>query len=352
MNLLEYEAKRILNAYAVPVPQGVVVKNDILPKFQSRVVVKSQVPVGGRGKAGGIRLVGSQDELDTAIREIRELTIKGYRPTTLLLEEALDIDHEYYLSLLINREKSAIEVVAHIDGGVEVESNDSSDFYRRTITKLSIDAIGQELADYLELPEKCFTLTDVLEKLYACFVANDALLIEINPLVVTTEGAFVAGDCKMTLDSAARFRHKEWDFTEKPASANFVTLDKEGNIATIANGAGLAMATVDAVKDAGLTPANFLDIGGNATTEGILESFNRLVKFNNLTNIVINIFGGIVRCDTVARAIIEARRAIPSLPTLQIRLSGTNSVEARALLEKEGLVLHDTLESCLTEIRR
>lgn len=352
MNLLEYEAKAILSSSGILVPYGRVVRDSTVPDVGFPTIVKSQIPIGGRGKAGGVRLVNDTEELRQAIMAIMILDIKGFTPTSVLVEEALDIEREYYLSIVIDRTSSSIELVVHTEGGIEVESNDSEEFYRRRLSGVSVDAIGQELADYLNLPEKAFILIDLIEKLLACFINSDALMIEINPLVLTASGDLVAGDCKMTLDNAARFRHEDWDFEHMSASTNFVTLDEAGTIATIVNGAGLAMATVDAVRGAGLTPANFLDIGGNATTEGVINSFNQLVKYNNLTNIIINIFGGIVRCDTVARAIIEARHAIPTLPPLLIRLSGTNSVEARALLEKEGLVLHDTLESCLTEITR
>lgn len=351
MNLLEYEAKNILGACGVPIPRGRVFRDTFGSEPPAPCVVKSQVPTGGRGKAGGIAVVETVEELLPTIERIKKTEIKGHLPKSLLLEEVLDIMREYYLSIMVNRSTAAIELVAHRNGGIEVESNDSDDFFRRTLTPGIVDAVGQEMADYLDLADKCFVLTDILDKLYDCLVSSDALLIEINPLVLTRDGELVAGDCKMTLDNAARFRHDDWDFEAEQQSANFVTLDENGTIATIANGAGLAMATVDAVKDAGHIPANFLDIGGNATTEGILDSFNQLVEFPHLTNIIINIFGGIVRCDTVARAIIEARAAIPTLPPLLIRLSGTNAAEARTLLESEGLVLHETLESCLEEIR-
>lgn len=350
MNLLEFEAKNILGRYRVPIPRGEVAKSTAAPFLPC--VLKSQVPVGGRGKAGGIRVVASHDEYVEAFDTIKHLSIKGYLPTSILCEEVIAIDKEYYLAVMVDRTHSRIEIVAHHEGGIEVESHDNDEFYHREITSATIDAIGQELADYLDISGKYHLLADLLQQLLECFKGSDALLTEINPLILTKEGKLVAGDCKMTLDNAAAFRHEEWDFSETSQSANFVTLDPDGTVATIANGAGLAMATVDAVKDAGLRPANFLDIGGNATKDGIVDSFNQLVKFNNLTNIIINIFGGIVQCDTVARAIIEAQRTAPSLPALQIRLSGTNADIARDLLYTEGLVLHDTLEDCLEEIVR
>jgi succinyl-CoA synthetase beta subunit len=351
MKLLEYEAKNILKSYTVPVPDGQVTTGAIdditLPS-----VIKSQVPVGGRGKAGGIKVVTDRQSLERAVSDVLDLEIKGHKPQSVLCEELIDIDRELYLSLAVDRPSSSIVLMAHADGGIEVESHDSTEFFRQTITTGTVDAIGQMLADFYELPEKSFILTDLVENLLKCTVGSDALLVEINPLILTKSGALIAGDCKMTLDNAAAFRHKDWDFEDKPQNANFITLNEAGTVATIANGAGLAMATVDAVKAAGFVPANFLDIGGNATTEGILESFNQIVKFSQVNHIIINIFGGIVRCDTVANAIIEAKSAIPSLPTLLVRLSGTNADLARELLEAHGMTLYDTLEDCLEELPR
>ncbi|OYW85694.1 hypothetical protein B7Z17_01845, partial [Candidatus Saccharibacteria bacterium 32-49-10] len=258
-----------------------------------------------------------------------------------------DIQNEYYLSLVINRSKSCIELVAHPSGGMEVESNNAADFLHIALTGNNADAAGETLAELYDLPDKTFVLQDLVEHVYQCFVQSDATLLEINPLVLTDAGKLVAGDCKMELDNAAAFRHPDWNFEDKPTSANFVTLDPQGTVATIANGAGLAMATVDAVTAAGLTPANFLDIGGGATTARVVESFQQIIEFPRVNAIVINIFGGIVQCDTVAQAIIEARGTFPALPTLYIRLSGNRSAEAAELLQHEQLPLYASLEKCI-----
>ena len=351
MKLLEYEAKAILKQFSIPVPNGRVIRaDDALPAVPT--VVKSQIPVGGRGKAGGIKVITSASELPDAIERILHLEIKGHTPSAVLCEELLDIQNEYYLSLVINRSTSCIELVAHQNGGVEVESNDAAGFLHFTLTGDNADAAGEALAELYDLPDKTFVLQDMAEQLYRCFTQSDATLLEINPLVLTTRGALVAGDCKMELDNAAAFRHPEWDFEDKPTSANFVTLDPRGTVATIANGAGLAMATVDAVTAAGLTPANFLDIGGGATTARVVECFQQITEFPRVNAIVINIFGGIVQCDTVAQAIIEARGAFPSLPTLYIRLSGNRSAEAAELLQHEQLPLYASLEECIQELTR
>jgi len=343
MKLLEYEAKDILAAAQIAVPAGSIVTD---PKLLALpIVLKSQVPIGGRGKAGGILVIETDEQLQPAIDTLLKLAIKGFTPNTLLAEEKLAIKKEYYLSLLIDRQSAAIQLIAHIQGGVEVEEN--TDFKTWIVTDHTPETLGQELADYYQLPGQTFTLQDLVEKLHACFVQNDATLIEINPLVLTDDDLLVAGDCKMTLDDAAAFRH-DWKFEDTPAEANFVTINPKGNVATIANGAGLAMATVDAAYDAGLIPANFLDIGGGANTETLLKAFNRIVEYTDLQAIIINIFAGITRADEVARAIVAAKQQITNLPPLFIRLAGTNYELAADILTNENIVIMPNLEACLT----
>lgn len=349
MNLLEYEAKGILREYGVPTPDGLVYRSgDALP--QAPVVLKSQVHTGGRGKAGGVVVVRDQAQVEYVTRDILRLEIKGETPATLLAEELLDIQHEYYLSLLVNRTDATIELVAHREGGIEVESHKPEEFLRRPVAAKTADELGDVLAEYYDLPEQAFALQELVHKLYKALTKSDATLLEINPLVVTRDGRLIAGDCKITLDADAAYRHPEWQFEQAPTSANFVTLDPEGTVATIANGAGLAMATVDAVKHAGLAPANFLDIGGGATVDAIVASFQQIVEFSHVNAIIINIFGGIVRCDDVAKAILAAREQFDDLPQLYIRLSGNRSAEATELLAAEGVTLYPDLPACLQEL--
>lgn len=351
MNLLEYEAKGILQKFTIPIPHGSTFsQTDSLPT--APIVLKSQVHTGGRGKAGGVVVVREQSEVENVAASIFGLAIKDEKPQTILTEELLDIAHEYYLSVVINRATAEIELVAHTEGGIEIESHDASEFLHRPLTADSTDTLGETLAEFYDLPGQAFALQGLVKNLYECFVKSDAILLEINPLVLTSDDKLVAGDCKMTLDDDAAFRHPEWQFEQAPASANFVTLNPNGTVATIANGAGLAMATVDAVKQAGLTPANFLDIGGGATVEGIVESFQRILGFPSVNAIVINIFGGIVRCDDVAKAILEARKQFDQLPELYIRLSGNKSTEATELLADARLALYPDLPACLKELTR
>jgi len=342
MKLLEHEAKHLLSISHVPVPNGALVLPTSKPELP--IVLKSQVPTGGRGKAGGIIIIEAADQLQAAIKTLLHLEINGFTPKTILGEEKLSIKKELYLSILIDRQSASIKLIAHKNGGIEVEDN--TNFSSWNIDGTTPDIIGQALAEYYELPDQTFALQDLVENLTSCFVTNDATLIEINPLVLTTDNQLIAGDCKMTLDDAAAFRH-DWHFEEATTEANFVTIDPSGNTATIANGAGLAMATVDAAYEAGLTPANFLDIGGGANEATLLQAFERIVEYKKLKVIIINIFAGITRADEVAKAIISAKQQIKNLPPLFIRLAGTNYEAASDILTKENIVIMPNLESCL-----
>lgn len=350
MRLLEYEAKNLLSACEVPIPRGKVFAANELQTIAAPIVLKSQVPIGGRGKLGGVQIVRRQSAIESVARKMFNLKIKGFLPSKLLAEEVLDISREFYFSLNINRQTAAIELLAHTGGGIEIESQDTAAFFRRDIANKKFDSLADELADYLDIADKAFLLQDIIENAYRCFIDNDCLLLEINPLVLTSDGKLIAGDAKITVDDAAAFRHLDWQLEDNSTEHNFVILNRDGAVATIANGAGLAMATVDAVVASGLVPANFLDIGGTATSDKILDCFHQITNLDNIKVIIINIFGGIVRCDEVARAIIDAQRQIPDLPKLAIRLSGNREAEARQLLAQYNLPLFDSLEAILEDI--
>ena len=350
MRLLEYEAKNLLSACGVPIPHGKVFAANELQAIAAPIVLKSQVPIGGRGKLGGVQIVRRQSDVKSIARKMFNLKIKGFLPSKLLAEEILDISREFYFSLNINRQTAGIELLAHTGGGVEIESQDTADFFRRDIVNEKFESLADELADYLDIADKTFLLQDIIENAYRCFIDNDCLLLEINPLVLTSDGKLIASDAKITVDDAAAFRHLDWQFEDNSTEHNFVILNCDGAVATIANGAGLAMATVDAVTASGLVPANFLDIGGTATSDEILDCFRQITTLDNINVIIINIFGGIVRCDEVARAIINAQRQISDLPKLAIRLSGNHEAEACQLLAQYNLPLFDSLEAILEDI--
>lgn len=344
MKLLEYEAKGLLKNAGVSVPRSFTAATT--PEFLP-IVLKSQVPTGGRGKAGGVVVVQSDDEYTAAFNKLSQLNIKGFTPKTLLAEELIQIQRELYLSLTIDKSAEAIVLMAHKNGGVEIEENDAGSFLRITLDGKNAESAGEQLADYYDLPGQSFALQDIIEHVYRLFVDQDMTLLEINPLILTQNDTLIAGDAKIVLDDAAIFRHQDWQFEAEKQETNFVTLDQSGNVATIANGAGLAMATVDAVADRGLRPANFLDIGGGANEASVLAAFNRIMEYPNIQVIIINIFAGITRCDEVAKAIISARSQIDNLPPLAVRLAGTNYEQAAALLADQDIAIHPDLESAL-----
>lgn len=345
MKLLEYEAKAILKNFGVPVPHSFLISKDSPPPT-APIVLKSQVPIGGRGKAGGVRVIKEQREVESAVRNILSLPITGFTPSKLLAEETVDIRKEHYLSLLIDQVSASIRLIAHKNGGIEVEENDNAGFLSLEVTNDSLKDAAEKLTAHLGYDDPSL-FSPLLDRLYDCFVKNDATLIEINPLILTGDGTFTCGDCKMTLDDDAAFRHPDWNFEDKPSDTNFVVLDPKGVVATIANGAGLAMATVDAVAASGMKPANFLDIGGGANTASVLAAFEKIMEFPEVKAIVINIFAGITRCDEVAKAIIAAKNQIDNLPPLFIRLAGTNFEGAVTLLAEEDIATLATLEECL-----
>ena len=348
--MYEYQAKRVLARCGVAIPQGVVVHTaDEARHVALPAVLKSQVLAGGRGKAGGVQVVNDTNQLLPAYQRIMATPIKGQLPQVILAEERLPIEREFYLSILIDRANQRLELLAHAQGGVEVEALDQDSFLRRAIDD-RVTSLAEELAATYQLPGRQAELAALLQQLLAAVQAQDATLLEINPLVLTATGALIAADCKLVVDDAARFRHPEWPAAQ--AEHNFVELNRAGSVATIANGAGLAMATVDAVEAAGLQPANFLDIGGGATSQQVLAAFQRLIEFPHLQAIVINIFAGITRSDEVARAIITARQRMAGLPPLFVRLEGTNAAEARELLAAEGLVLYPHLPAAIAAVAR
>lgn len=349
MRLLEHEAKRLLATSDVMVPKSQLLHTpDELPEMLP-AVIKAQVLTGRRNKFGGVQIVREQEKLADAVRSVFAADIDGYTATSVLAEELLDIGREFYLNLSVDRDEQAIVLMAHKDGGVDIESQPPDAFFREVVDDTT-ETQALRLAEYLGLESQEFALGELIEKIVSCMRANDALLCEINPLVLTRDNRLVAADCKMELDNAASFRHPDWDFYDKPASANFVELDKEGVVATIANGAGLAMATVDAVSAAGYSPANFLDIGGGANKATILAAFHELMTYPKLEAIVINIFAGITRCDEVARAILAAREEISHLPQLCIRLDGTNVDQAKEILAESQLPLYTSLGDAVVAI--
>ncbi|MGB8275396.1 MAG: ADP-forming succinate--CoA ligase subunit beta [Alphaproteobacteria bacterium] len=366
MNIHEYQAKLLLSRYGVPVPRGAVAYT---PKEAEQAakslggpvfVVKAQIHAGGRGKAGGVKIVRSVAEARAAAASLlgRKLVTHqtgpmGREVKRVYVEEGRNIAQELYLSLLIDRATSRVTILASAAGGMDIEEVAAKS--PEKLVKVAIDpAIGAEpfyarkVAYALGLEGDVATKAAALiGNLYKAFVAFDASLIEINPLVVTAEGDVIALDSKMTFDENALFRHKEIEELrdadeEDPAEAeaarnglNYIRLD--GNIGCMVNGAGLAMATMDTIKMAGGEPANFLDVGGGATRERVSTAFKLIVGDPKVEGIMVNIFGGIMRCDVIAEGIVAAVREVNLVVPLVVRLEGTNVDLGKEILERSGL---------------
>jgi succinyl-CoA synthetase alpha subunit len=342
MQLLEHQAKDLLQAAGLPVPTGRLIgPQDSLDDIALPAVVKSQVPIGGRGKLGGIKLVRTFTELKEAVATILQLNIKGFVPETVLVEEALAIKKEVYIALRVNRDTQRAEYIVSNEGGVEIEAHTSS---ISTFPATAPERF-QQVAMLLQLePKASQRLLSSLEK---AFYENDCLLLEINPLVITEKNAPVCADAKVLIDDNARFRHPTLPWRDEPSVKPL-----GGTIGVIANGAGMAMSTMDTIYAAGGTPANFLDIGGGTGEDVFVKNLRDIMTLPNVSSIIINIFAGITRCDDIARGIISAKQQIPELVPLYIRLEGTNRSEAATLLTAAGIPLEPDLQSCVTKAMR
>jgi succinyl-CoA synthetase beta subunit len=353
VKLHEYQSKRLFAQYGVPIPRGDVATTpeqarQIAARLGRRVVIKSQVLVGGRGKAGGIRLAQDPDEAERVADQILGMNIKGLTVKKVLVDEAADIATEIYLGIVIDRSQRRPVMMASSEGGVEIEEVARSTPER--IVKVAIDPFlglqpfqARELAFGIGLPKNLVTdFVRIAEALYAAFVGCDASLAEINPLVITGEGKLLAVDGKILLDDNALFRHfelaemrdaDEETLEEQEArrhGLSYVKLD--GEIGCMVNGAGLAMATMDITKLYGGAPANFLDIGGGAQAEKVAAALRIILSDPNVKAVLFNIFGGITRCDEVAKGILTALDEVKTQVPMVARLVGTNEEEGRALL--------------------
>lgn len=364
MKLHEYQSKRMFAQYGVPIPRGDVATTPdearaIAARLGGRVVIKSQVLVGGRGKAGGIRLAKDPNEAGRVAGQILGMNIKGLTVKKVLIDEAADIATEIYLGIVIDRGKRRPVVMASSEGGVEIEEVARTKPER--IVKIAIDPFlglqqyqGRELAFGIGLPKDLARdFCKITEGLYNAFIGCDASLAEINPLVVTGDGKLLAVDGKILLDDNALFRHFELaemrdadEETPEEQEArrhglSYVKLD--GEIGCMVNGAGLAMATMDITKLYGGAPANFLDIGGGAQADKVAAALRIILSDPNVKAVLFNIFGGITRCDEVAKGILEALREVPTTVPMVARLVGTNEEEGRALLASANMITAATL---------
>ncbi|CAM4256194.1 MULTISPECIES: ADP-forming succinate--CoA ligase subunit beta [Paenibacillus] len=366
MNIHEYQGKEVLKKYGVAVPNGKVAYTveEAVEAAASLgtpvVVVKAQIHAGGRGKAGGVKVAKSLDEVRTYAGEILGKTLvthqtgpEGKEVKRLLIEEGCQIAKEYYIGIVVDRSSGRVVMMASEEGGTEIEEVAAT--HPEKIFKEIIDpAVGlqtfqaRKLAYSIAIPNELVNkAVKFMQALYLAFVDKDCSIAEINPLVVTADGNVMALDAKLNFDSNALFRHKdiqelrdldEEDEKEIEASKfdlSYIALD--GNIGCMVNGAGLAMATMDIIKYYGGEPANFLDVGGGATTEKVTEAFKIILSDDKVNGIFVNIFGGIMRCDVIAEGVVEAARQLGLTKPLVVRLEGTNVALGKQILAGSGL---------------
>ncbi len=354
MDLVEYQGKQYFARYGVPISAGEVADTvaDAIAaadRVGYPVVVKAQVQVGGRGKAGGVKLAADRAEVELHASNILGLNIKGHVVKRLWIEHATDIAQEYYAGFTLDRAARSHLAMVSARGGIDIEQ--VADESPEAIARLHIDPLdGLDTQAALALvteagldEEALEQAAQILVRLYECYVDGDADLVEVNPLVLTTDGRVHALDAKVTLDDDAAFRHPEWSEIEqvgdvdereqlaKSKGLNYIGLS--GTVGIIANGAGLAMSTLDVVNQVGGSAANFLDIGGGANAEIMANALEVINTDPNVEVILVNIFGGIVRCDEVAQGILDALDRVALSSPIVIRLDGTNSTQARAMLE-------------------
>ena len=366
MKIHEYQGKQILGSYDIPIQDGVVVENkeniesaidEVATKFKcSEFIVKAQIHAGGRGKGGGVKYCSDKATAVDAANKILGMNLitpqtgeSGQKVRKIYITKAFDIAHEYYVAITLDRSKSQDVIMVSTEGGMDIEkvAEETPD----KIIKVWVDPLAglqddqvKALADGLGFDGDLFDqASDVFQKLYKCYIEKDTSLLEINPLVKTKDDNIVALDSKFNFDGNAMFRHPdinemedpfETDETELEAgkfNLNYIKLD--GNVGCMVNGAGLAMATMDIIKLSGGDPANFLDVGGAASVDTVKNGFKIILKDPNVKAILINIFGGIVRCDRVAKGVVQAVKELNLDIPVVVRLEGTNAIEAKDILK-------------------
>ena len=366
MKVHEYQGKELFRKYQIPTPDGVPVFSveEALKAYDElatdTVVVKAQIHAGGRGKGGGVKLAHSKEEVESLSKEILGMTLvthqtgpNGKEVQRLLIESGANIEKEFYAAITLDRGKEMDVFMVSIEGGVDIEK--VADETPEKIVKTWIDPMlgmnsfqARKLAFGLNLSGNAFKeACSIFMKMYTCYRSTDASLLEINPLILTKDERVIALDSKFNFDGNALFRQKEIaemrDLTEEDSmeveagkyNLNYIKLD--GNVGCMVNGAGLAMATMDIIKLAGGEPANFLDVGGTASAETVKNGFRIILSDKNVKAVLINIFGGIVRCDRVANGVVEAVKELGLDVPVVVRLEGTNAEEAQIILEQSGV---------------
>lgn len=365
MKIHEYQAKEFFSAYDIPVEKYVLCNNwvDIVPAYRqlgvAKAVVKAQVLTGGRGKAGGVKLVNNEEEASQQSQAIFAMSIKGFPVRKIIISEAITIVSEYYVSFVIDRNRRSVILMMSVEGGMDIE-----EVARKTPEKIHYFSINPLIGipDYLarryaftffEQVELVNKMVPILQNLYKLFIEKDAALVEINPLVLTDKTELIAIDAKMTFDDNALYRQPEVNSLFEPTDdekteayareKGFSYVRMEGTIGCMVNGAGLAMATMDMIKLYGGNPANFLDIGGSSNPQKVIDAIKLLVRDPHVKVVLINIFGGITRCDDVASGLLNAFEQIQNDIPVVVRLTGTNEKEGRNLLRGTRFKVAETM---------
>ena len=368
MNIHEHQAKQILKKYGAVVPEGIFALNveDLLEKAKllktEKYVLKAQIHAGGRGKAGGVKILNTLEELELAAKELLGKTLithqtgpEGRKVKRLYVEESSNIEKEFYLSCLVDRASSKIAFISSDQGGMDIEEVASNNPEKIITTKVDVgDQISildcKKIIEIFKLDNETKNQAiNLIQSIYKMFTSMDASMVEVNPLILTKEKKIVCLDAKVNFDSNALFRHpeiielrdlNEEDPAEIEASKhNLAYIKLDGSIGCMVNGAGLAMATMDIIKLYGKEPANFLDVGGGASKEKVSAALKLILSDKNVKGILINIFGGIMRCDVLAQGVVEAAKEININVPLVVRLAGTNFKEGKEILDNSGLKL-------------
>lgn len=359
MRLLEYQAKELFKEFGIKVPPSKASKNIEQGRKDAKelgypFVIKIQVPVGGRGKAGGIQKCNSDDEFDLKYPQVLDMTIKGEKARAILLEKMADIKKELYLSLFLNRSKRCYTIIASSEGGVEIESVKNQIIKEVGLGNVE-ESVAREVATEMGLEGKAADdLVEFLQKLSKLTIEKEAELAEINPLAIVEDGSLLALDGKVMTDDNSNFRHEELmkyqeisELEERAEKSGFSLVELDGDIAVVGNGAGLVMSTLDMLSDSGGKPACFLDVGGGATTESVYEALTLISQMDRVKGILVNLYGGIVKTTTVASAFIKAYDDnLIDLPVFA-RLRGAESDKAKEMLKDSKTELYDTVEEAI-----
>ncbi|MCX4830494.1 ADP-forming succinate--CoA ligase subunit beta [Streptomyces sp. NBC_01016] len=352
MDLYEHQARDLFAEHGIPVPRAEVTESakearEFARRLGGRVVVKAQVKTGGRGKAGGVRLAADPAAAELTARQILGMDIKGHTVRKVMLAQPVEIDSEFYVSYVLDRAAGTFLAIASAEGGMEIEEVAAT--RPEAVARIPIDpavgvtsAVAARIAEAAGLPSQT---VDVLVRLWEVLTREDAVLVEVNPLVRTAQGQILALDGKVTLDDNARFRNARWGEQEaayeEPLEAraaakglNYVKLD--GEVGIIGNGAGLVMSTLDVVAGCGAKPANFLDIGGGASAQIMADGLDVIISDPSVKSVFVNVFGGITACDAVADGIVQALERVQLTKPLVVRLDGNNAARGRTILEERA----------------